>query len=100
MQQTPSTTSNKTIKSVRKRIDVDGLTKIPDQITSRMLEKERVYVQQIESLHEHMRKMQKFVHTLIKFNNNNSNNNNHVRISQSKIIDMPQFYILIPQRLC
>jgi hypothetical protein len=42
-----------------------------------MLEKERAYVQQIESLHEHMRRMQKFVHTLIKFNNNNNNNNNH-----------------------
>ncbi|CAF1456062.1 unnamed protein product [Adineta steineri] len=79
-QQTLSTSSSKTIKSVRKRIDVDGLTKIPDQITSRMLEKERAYVQQIESLHEHMRRMQKFVHTLIKFNNNNNNpnnNNNH-----------------------
>jgi hypothetical protein len=81
MQQTPASTSSKTIKSVRKRIDVDGLTKIPDQITSRMLEKERAYVQQIESLHEHMRRMQKFVHTLIKFNhNNNNNNNNHVKI--------------------
>jgi hypothetical protein len=44
-----------------------------------MLEKERAYVQQIESLHEHMRRMQKFVHTLIKFNNNNNNNNNHVK---------------------
>jgi hypothetical protein len=44
-----------------------------------MLEKERGYVQQIESLHEHMRRMQKFVHTLIKFNNNN-HNNNHVKI--------------------
>ncbi|UJR13918.1 hypothetical protein I4U23_000923 [Adineta vaga] len=74
---TQSSTSNKTIKSVRKRIDVDGLTKIPDQITSRMLEKERAYVQQIESLHEHMRRMQKFVHTLIKFNNTSTTNNNH-----------------------
>lgn len=75
------------MKSVRKRIDVDGLTKIPDPITSRMLEKERTYVQQIENLHEHMRRMQKFVHTLIKFNNNNhNNNNNHVNISiQSNI---------------
>jgi len=45
-----------------------------------MLEKERAYVQQIESLHEHMRRMQKFVHTLIKFNNNNTNNNHHVKI--------------------
>jgi hypothetical protein len=80
MQQMPSSASNKIMKSVRKRIDVDGLTKIPDQITSRMLEKERAYVQQIESLHEHMRRMQKFVHTLIKFNNNNNNNNNHVKI--------------------
>ncbi|CAF1221158.1 unnamed protein product [Adineta ricciae] len=72
-----SSTSNKTMKSVRKRIDVDGLTKIPDQVTSRMLEKERAYVQQIEHLHEHMRRMQKFVHTLIKLNNNTANNNNH-----------------------
>lgn len=39
-----SSTSDKTIKSVRKRIDCDGLTKIPDPITSRMLEKERTYV--------------------------------------------------------
>ena len=39
-----SSTSDKTIKSVRKRIDVDGLTKIPDPITSRMVEKERAYV--------------------------------------------------------
>jgi hypothetical protein len=58
-----------------------------------MLEKERTYVQQIESLHEHMRRMQKFVHTLIKFNNNNHNNNNHVRIlpinfSPSEIIKL------------
>jgi hypothetical protein len=45
-----------------------------------MVEKERGYVQQIESLHEQMRRMQKFVHTLIRFNNNNNNNNNHVRI--------------------
>lgn len=56
---------------------MDGLTKIPDQVTSRMLEKERAYVQQIERLHDHMRRMQKFVHTLIKVNNNN-HNNNHV----------------------
>lgn len=45
-----------------------------------MLEKERAYVQQIENMHEHMRRMQKFVHTLIKFNNNN-HNNNHVNNS-------------------
>lgn len=47
-----------------------------------MVEKERTYVQQIESLHEQMRRLQKFVHTLIKFNNNNNNqnnNNHHVR---------------------
>jgi len=84
MQQTPSTASNKTIKSVRKRIDVDGLTKIPDQITLRMLEKERGFVQLIENLHEEMRRTQKLVHALIKFSNNNNNNNNHVKISQSK----------------
>ena len=57
--------SNKLIKLVRKRIDVDGLTKIPDQITSRMMQKERAYQQRIHDLHEDMRRMQKFVYTLI-----------------------------------
>jgi hypothetical protein len=57
--------SNKLIKLVRKRIDVDGLTKIPDQVTSRMLQKERAYQQQIDDLHEHMRRMRRFVYTLI-----------------------------------
>ena len=69
--QIPST-SNKTIKSIRKRIDIDGLTKIPDQITSRMFEKERSHLQQIESLHEQMRCMRKFIDIFIKLNNNNN----------------------------
>jgi hypothetical protein len=71
-------TSNKLIKLVRKRIDIDGLTKIPDQITTRMVQKERAYVQQIDSLHEHIRRMQKFVYTLININNNNNNNPHQV----------------------
>jgi hypothetical protein len=62
--------SNKLIKLVRKRIDTDGLTKIPDQITSRMLQKERAYQQKIQTLHEHIRRMHRFVCTLIHINNN------------------------------
>lgn len=62
--------SNKIIKLVRKRIDIDGLTKISDQITLRMVQKDRAYQQQIENLHEHIRRMQKFVYTLININNN------------------------------
>ena len=61
-------TTNKIIKLVRKRIDIDGLTKIPDQITSRMVQKERAYQQQIENLHEHMKRMQRFVYALININ--------------------------------
>jgi hypothetical protein len=61
------------IKLVRKRIDIDGLTKIPDQITSRMVQKERAYQQQIENLNEHIRRMQRFVYTLIHINNNQVN---------------------------
>jgi hypothetical protein len=60
--------SNKLIKLVRKRIDIDGLTKIPDQMTSRMAHKERAYVQRIESLHDHIRRMQRFIYTLININ--------------------------------
>ncbi|CAF4923218.1 unnamed protein product [Rotaria sp. Silwood1] len=63
-------TSNKIIKLIRKRIDTDGLTKIPDQITSRMIQKERSYQKRIESLREHERQMQKFVYTLININHN------------------------------
>ncbi|CAF5179997.1 unnamed protein product, partial [Rotaria magnacalcarata] len=73
---TSFSSSNKRTKSVRKRIDDDGLTKVPDQITSRMFEKEREYVQEIESLNDQIGRMLKFVHTLIKLNNNNNNNNN------------------------
>ncbi|CAF3688067.1 unnamed protein product [Rotaria sordida] len=63
-------TSNKIMKLIRKRIDTDGLTKIPDQITSRMLEKERTYQQRIENLREHGRQMQRFVYTLINISHN------------------------------
>jgi hypothetical protein len=63
-------TSNKIIKLVRKRIDIDGLTKIPDQITSRMVQKERSYQLHIENLNEQIRRMQRFVFTLIRINNN------------------------------
>ncbi|CAF3377579.1 unnamed protein product [Rotaria socialis] len=73
---TSFSSSNKRTKSIRKRIDDDGLTKVPDQITSRMFEKEREYVQEIESLNDQIGRMLKFVHTLIKLNNNNNNNNN------------------------
>lgn len=58
------------IKLIRKRIDIDGLTKIPDQITSRMVQKERAYKQKIENLHEHIRRMQRFIYTLISINQN------------------------------
>ena len=61
------------IKLIRKRIDVDGLTKVSDQITSRMLQKERAYKQQIETLNEHMRRMQRFVYALIHINNSQVN---------------------------
>lgn len=61
------------IKLIRKRIDVDGLTKVSDQITSRMLQKERAYKQQLETLHDHMRRMQRFVYALIHINNSQVN---------------------------
>ncbi|CAF1377912.1 unnamed protein product [Rotaria sordida] len=76
-QASPSSSSNKRIKSVRKRIDNDGLTKIPDQITKRMFEKRREYVEEIECLNDQIGRMLKFIHTLIKLNNNNNNNNLH-----------------------
>ncbi|CAF1066090.1 unnamed protein product [Rotaria sp. Silwood1] len=72
-----SPSSNKRIKSIRKRIDDDGLTKIPDQITKRMSEKRREYVEEIESLNDQIGRMLKFIHTIIKLNNNNNNNNNN-----------------------
>jgi hypothetical protein len=62
--------SNKIIKLVRKRIDIDGLTKIPDQITSRMIQKDRAYQQKIQNLHESIRRMQRFIYALIHINNN------------------------------
>ena len=58
------------MKLVRKKIDIDGLTKIPDQVTSRIVQKERDYLQQIQNLHEHIRRMQRFIYTLIHINNN------------------------------
>ncbi|CAF1028257.1 unnamed protein product, partial [Didymodactylos carnosus] len=39
-----SSYGDRSVKSVRKRIDIDGLTKINDVATSRMLQKERTYV--------------------------------------------------------
>jgi hypothetical protein len=62
--------SNKIIKLVRKRIDIDGLTKISDQITTRMVQKDRAYQQKIQNLNEHIRRMQKFVYTLVHISNN------------------------------
>ena len=67
--------TNKVLKLVRKRIDVDGLTKIPDQVTTRMVQKERAYQQQIENLREQIRRMQRFVYALININNNQVNQN-------------------------
>jgi len=61
------------MKSVRKRIDIDGLTKIPDQVTSRMLKKEHKYQQQIQNLHENLRRMQRLVYALVNSNNNQVN---------------------------
>ncbi|CAF3386447.1 unnamed protein product [Rotaria sp. Silwood1] len=78
-------TSNKIIKLIRKRIDTDGLTKIPDQITSRMIQKERSYQKRIESLREHERQMQKFVYTLININHNQNISPRMDAISQSNI---------------
>jgi len=62
--------SNIMVKLVRKRIDIDGLTKLPDQITSRMLQKDRAFQQEIQSLHERIRHLQKIVYRLIHINNN------------------------------
>lgn len=87
-----TSTSDKALKSVRKRIDVDGLTKIPDQITSRMLDKERIYIEQIEKLHGHLRRTQKLIHTLIKFNHNN-NANNVRKQTEKKSIKMFYFFV-------
>lgn len=67
-------TTHKIMKLVRKRIDIDGLTKIPDQITSRMVQKERSYQQKIENLNEHIRRMQRFVYALININHNQVKN--------------------------
>ncbi|UJR33275.1 hypothetical protein I4U23_020730 [Adineta vaga] len=77
--------TNKVLKLVRKRIDVDGLTKIPDQITTRMVQKERAYQQQIENLHEQIRRMQRFVYALININNNQNIPPRMETISQSNI---------------
>jgi hypothetical protein len=63
-------TPNKVIKIVRKRIDIDGLTKIPDQITSRMVQKERAHQQRIESLNEHIKGMRRFIYAVININHN------------------------------
>ena len=71
--------TNKVLKLVRKRIDVDGLTKIPDQVTTRMVQKERAYQQQIENLREQIRRMQRFVYALININNNQVNQNPSIR---------------------
>lgn len=65
--------SNKLIKLVRKRIDSDGLTKVSDQITFRILQKERAYLQRIENLNDQMRRMQRFIYALIHINNNQVN---------------------------
>jgi hypothetical protein len=62
--------SSKIIKLVRKRIDIDGLTKLSDQITSRMIQKDRAYQQKIQNLQEQIRCMKRFVYTLIHINNN------------------------------
>ncbi len=67
MQHVPS---NIMVKLVRKRIDIDGLTKLSDQITLRMLKKERAYQQKIQNLHERLRCMQKIAYTLMDINNN------------------------------
>ena len=75
---------NKLIKLVRKRIDSDGLTKVFDQITFRMLQKERRYQRRIECLSDEMRRMQRFVYALIKINNNQVNRN-HTQVSAMKV---------------
>ena len=77
--------SNKIIKSVRKRIDIDGLTKIPDQITSRMMQKERTYQQQTENLYEHIRRMQRFIYTLIHINHNQVKHSKEFLQNKSKL---------------
>ncbi|CAF1633757.1 unnamed protein product [Adineta ricciae] len=77
--------TNKVLKLVRKRIDVDGLTKIPDQVTTRMVQKERAYQQQIENLHEQIRRMQRFVYALININNNQNIPPRMETISQSNV---------------
>ena len=64
------------MKLVRKRIDTDGLTKVSDQITFRMLQKERAYKQKIETLNEQMRRMERFVYALMHINQNQVNRNN------------------------
>lgn len=63
-------TSNQIIKLVRNRIDVDGLTKIPDQITGRMARKNQAFVQHIDQLNKQIRHMQRFVYTLINIKQN------------------------------
>lgn len=78
--------SNKLIKLVRKRIDIDGLTKVSDQITFRMLQKERAYQQKIESLNDQMRRMQRFIYALIHINNN--------QVNQTMILILLQSYLL------
>jgi hypothetical protein len=61
--------SSRIIKLVRKRIDIDGLTKRSDQVTSRMIQKDRAYQQKIQHLHQQIRYMKRFVYTLIHINN-------------------------------
>ncbi|CAF0774782.1 unnamed protein product [Didymodactylos carnosus] len=63
-----SSYGDKSVKSVRKRIDIDGLTKINDVATLRMLQKERTYVNKIEELHDHVRKLERVLTTIIKYN--------------------------------
>lgn len=56
------------MKLIRKRLDSDGLTKVPDQITSRMVQKERNYEKQIDNLRDHVKRMERFVCTIISIN--------------------------------
>ncbi|CAF3566019.1 unnamed protein product [Rotaria socialis] len=84
-------TSNKIIKSIRKRIDTDGLTKVSDKVTSKMLEKERTYQQRAENLREHKRQMQRFVYTLININHNQNASPRMDVISESNINTIETF---------
>ena len=65
----PQLTLNKIIKLIRKRIDRDGLTKMPDQIALKMLQQEQTCQRQSENRQDYMRLMHQFICRFVNISN-------------------------------